>query len=414
MPLPTDLGSPNIPSDPELLRDFVTESSDRLCAIEHLIADALSGSSSITPETVNEIFRGIHSIKGVAGILGLSTVTDLAHRIENVLDQIRHQDPESAPDVMVLVWRAIEELHRIIGNVVKTESSSLHGLLQQLDAICATVEEVDAPHHPNPRDSHAAAAAAIMGERSTRISVADLDWLSSVIRDLPQARDELLTELRAVAPAKSIAAAARINLLVGDLQHAVEQMRLVPLQRAFQALPRVVDDLCRRFGKKCRVTFSGESLEVDKTIIEALSDPLVHLLRNALDHGIESPVDRVRQDKNMEGSVIVAAEIRQNELQIRVSDDGKGIDPAQVLQTAIHRQFITSEKAGQLSREEAIQLIFWPGFSTANKVTEVSGRGVGMDVVCSNIQLLGGSVGIESQPGKGTIVLITLPLDARS
>ncbi|HPU23651.1 MAG TPA: chemotaxis protein CheA [Candidatus Kapabacteria bacterium] len=203
---------------------------------------------------------------------------------------------------------------------------------------------------------------------------------------------------------------AQIDFVTSEIQAAVMRMRMVPIGKLYQKAPRIVRDLSKEFGKNINLVVKGEETEIDRGIIEELNDPLVHMIRNSCDHGIEPPEERIRIGKPEFGTITLDADQEGNNIVLRISDDGRGMDPEKLKAKALEKGIITHEQAAQMSAREAFQLIFAPGFSTAAKVTAVSGRGVGMDVVRSNIQNLKGMIDIESEVGKGTTFIIKLPL----
>jgi two-component system chemotaxis sensor kinase CheA len=203
---------------------------------------------------------------------------------------------------------------------------------------------------------------------------------------------------------------SQIDFITSEIQASVMRMRMIPIGKLFQKAPRIVRDLAKQFNKKIQLIMEGEETEIDKGIIDELSDPLVHMLRNACDHGIESPEERIKLGKPEVGTVYLGAEQEGNNIVIKISDDGRGIDPEKVKAKAIEKGLITVEEAQQMTDREAYQLIFLPGFSTAQIISNVSGRGVGMDVVRTNILKLKGMIDIESEKGIGTTFIIKLPL----
>lgn len=203
---------------------------------------------------------------------------------------------------------------------------------------------------------------------------------------------------------------AAIDFVTSEIQSAVMRMRMVPIGKLYQKAPRIVRDLSREFNKKIKLELEGEETEIDRGIIEELNDPLVHMIRNSCDHGVESPEDRIKSGKPEQGIIKLEADQEGNNIVLKISDDGKGMDPEKLKEKSIEKGIITDEQAKNMSDREAFQLIFAPGFSTAKKVSSVSGRGVGMDVVRTNIQKLKGMVEIESQLGKGSTFIIKLPL----
>ncbi len=205
-------------------------------------------------------------------------------------------------------------------------------------------------------------------------------------------------------------AISQLNRVTTDLQTAVIKTRMQPIKKVLGKFPRMVRDLSRKMGKSLRLELAGEETELDKSVIEEIGDPLVHIIRNSIDHGIEMPDDRVAQGKDPEGVVRISAYQEGNSIVIEISDDGRGIDPEKIRRKAVEKGIITEADAMRLTDSEAVNIIFMPGFSTAEKVTDVSGRGVGMDVVRTNINKINGSVEIATQKGVGSTFTIRLPL----
>jgi len=205
-------------------------------------------------------------------------------------------------------------------------------------------------------------------------------------------------------------AASNLDRTASDLQVAVMKLRMQPIKKVFSKFPRIVRDLSRKLGKKVNLIIEGEDTELDRSIIDKLEDPLIHLVRNALDHGIPSPEERMKKGKPEVGTVKLFAYHEGDHIVVGIEDDGKGMDPEAIKRKPIEKGLISSEQAGQLTDREAFELIFMPGFSTAEKVSEVSGRGVGMDVVANTIRSLRGTIEIDSGPGRGTKMLLKLPL----
>jgi two-component system chemotaxis sensor kinase CheA len=255
-------------------------------------------------------------------------------------------------------------------------------------------------------------------EQTIRVDVKRLDQLMNLIGELVLAKNRLikiyndveeryegekfLEELNQVV--------SSISIVTTDLQIAVMKTRMLPIGKVFNKFPRLVRDLARELGKKVKLIIEGEETELDKSIIEEIGDPLVHMIRNAVDHGIEPPEERVKKGKPEEGTIWLKAYNEGNMIVIEIKDDGRGMDPEKLKQKAIEKGIITPQEAENMSDKEAFMLIFKPGFSTAEKVTNVSGRGVGMDVVKTNIEKLNGIIEIDSVPGKGTTIKLKIPL----
>jgi len=262
------------------------------------------------------------------------------------------------------------------------------------------------------------AAAEARGERTVRISVARVATLMNLVGELITDRNRLLQiEQRLHSEygrSESVSAlgemTTHVDRVVDQLQEEVMRARMVPIAQLFSKFPRIVRDVARISGKEVNFIIEGEATELDRTLIESIGDPLIHLLRNAVDHGLESPADRRAAGKPAAGTVRLTAAHEEGHIVITVSDDGRGIDPARIRQSALKRGIVTEEELAQLDDDQVIDLIFRPSLSTAERVSELSGRGVGLDVVRTNVEKLSGSVVVESELGRGTTFQVTLPL----
>ena len=266
--------------------------------------------------------------------------------------------------------------------------------------------QVAAGSSPHP----AAEAHSGLAETSIRVSVNLLDQLMNLAGELVLSRNQLLQTISSGAVHEAEAVGQRIDLVTSELQGAIMLTRMQPIGNVLGKFPRVVRDLAKKLGKEVELTLIGKEVELDKTIIEAISDPLTHLVRNSVDHGIESPEQRRAQGKDPRGTVVLKAYHAAGQVVIEISDDGRGIDGDQLTTVAVTKGLISADQAKLMSAKERINLILLPGFSTAPKVTDVSGRGVGMDVVKTNLDQLGGTIEIDSVVGKGTSISIKLPL----
>ncbi len=255
-------------------------------------------------------------------------------------------------------------------------------------------------------------------DTSIRVDVARLDDLLNIVSELVLGRNRLSQlnsefglEFEGTKYSRDLSEATRqIDLMTNELQLVVMKTRMVKIGKIFNRFPRLVRDLSKEMNKEVNLIIHGEETELDKTLIEEINDPLVHLIRNSVDHGVESPEDREKANKPRKGNIILSAEHEGNNIIISIEDDGKGIDPKKITEAAIKKGILTEEKAQELTNRDAYNLIFQPGFSTAKKVSNVSGRGVGMDVVRTNVLKLRGMIKVDSEVGKGTKIQISLPL----
>ena len=544
----------------ELVTDFVTESREHLGHVESDLL-SLESKGEASAETVNRVFRAVHSVKGVAGFLGFDHINRLAHALESVLDLVRKDRLEMSGPLADALLASTDRLRELIENVNDSNTLSIDEALVRLqgylepptakpaagppvreihlapdewllelsvvvptlaaglgilsdgvaDAIgrlgrvehgaadlCARLgaeadrqpvlvslattllpeavraslrlEEpevrvvrrplqaaaTNAPtaspgvdtaapvaplaHAPvvpktEPESLSGQAAAAHESRvpppdkgraetparrseatapdaqhESIRVAVPLLDRLMNLSGELVLGRNQLL-QARSVGNEKGLTdAASRLNQVVSEMQEAIMQTRMQPIGSLFSRFPRVVRDLSGKLGERCRLDIQGKDVDLDRSILEALSDPLTHLVRNAVDHGMETTDQRRTAGKEPEGVVCLTAAQQGGNVRIEISDDGRGIDANRLKGKAVEKGVITAESARTMSEREAVHLIFAPGFSTAEKVTDVSGRGVGMDVVRSNIERLGGHVDVVTVLGRGTTIAITIPL----
>ena len=259
------------------------------------------------------------------------------------------------------------------------------------------------------RSTDKAPSTSATGDTNIRVSVSVLDSLMNLAGELVLARNQLLQTVGSSDGGLN-SVAARLDQVTSELQEAIMQTRMQAVGTVFNKFPRVVRDLSNQLGKQCQLLLEGEDVELDKSVIEAISDPLTHLIRNAVDHGIEFPETRTKAGKPAAGTIVLRAFHQAGKVNIAISDDGAGINVAKLREKAIALGIVRPEQAANMSDREAMRLLFHPGFSLAEKVTEVSGRGVGMDVVKTNIEKLGGAVGIDTEVGRGTTINVRLPL----
>jgi two-component system, chemotaxis family, sensor kinase CheA len=489
---------------------FLAESREHLSACNQLLLEWERNAAS--PEPVAGLFRAVHTVKGMAATMGYGRVADLAHRMENLLDQLRRSGNPPTDATIQLLFRATDALEKAISLAVagREREADLVTVLSDIDragggagggarqppkeqpAAPALVADVpgsgrlvsvtirpEAPlkggramlvvrkaqslgtiHRMQPPlatfesddfdgrftfelDTKASATAieaavqsvgdvervtvgggAEEGEvtpaesvvgggrgRHIRVDLRRLDTLMDLIGELVTARGRL-NELAArwVGQDPQIdEVAIQVSRLSADLQNEIIQARMTPVWQVFDRFPRLVRDVARQLGKQIAFRVEGKEIELDRAILDELGDPLVHLLRNAVDHGIEPPAERTRHKKNPEGEVVLAAVRERSSVAISISDDGRGIDRVRILEKA-KRDGVVGPHVESLSDDQLLRVLARPGFSTAEAVTSVSGRGVGIDVAMTRIRTLGGSIEIRTEPGKGTAFVLWLPV----
>ncbi|MDZ4048633.1 MAG: chemotaxis protein CheA [Limnobacter sp.] len=286
------------------------------------------------------------------------------------------------------------------------------------EAIARQAAAAVRPKAPPPKAKAAQPAAAVQKENTIRVDTARFDQILNLSGEIGLTKNRLNCLFQAFASGasneeliKSLdTVVGQLDMLVSDLQSAVMKARMQPVGRVFQKYSRLARDVSRQLGKDVELVIEGAETEVDKSILEELNDPLIHLVRNAVDHGIETITDRTACGKNPKGIVNLSARQTGDHIVIEIQDDGRGMRPEIIREKAVEKGLISAEEAGQLSVQESLQLIFLPGFSTKDQISDISGRGVGMDVVKTNIQRLNGRIEIQSEPGHGSTITILLPL----
>ncbi len=399
----------------DILKEFLTESGENLDHVERDLV-ALEETPD-SPALIAAIFRNIHTIKGSSGFLGLPRLEALAHGGESLLSSLREGRLRLDAAITDGLLRLVDALHRMLAHLGEhgTETSENFDALAAELARLATATPakvgpgpatpaVETPP-PDPGPTSASPA-----EGNIRVDVGLLDRLMNLVGELVLARNQI-NQLTATADdARIVAAAQRLGNVTTELQGEVMKTRLQPIGNVFGKFPRIVRDLAQELGKRVRLDLEGGETELDRSILEAIKDPLTHVVRNAVDHGIETPERRLAAGKPAEGVLAMRAFHEAGQVIVEIRDDGRGIDAGRVKAKALERGLLSAEQAARLSDDEACQLVFHPGLSTAERVTNISGRGVGMDVVRTNIERIGGAIDLRSEPGRGAHLRITIPL----
>ena len=406
----------------EIVAEFLVESYESL---DRLDRDLLAlERDPHSREVLASIFRTMHTIKGTCGFLGFAKLERIAHAAESLLAGLRDGSLSITPqtagvllatgDVMRLILRQIE--------ATGTDGEDDHdGLVEDLGRLRGAPPGVSpavppapgAQPEPQPVRSgpdRSVGLRSAVTETTVRVDVNVLDRLMTLVGELVLARNQLAALASDRADPSLASATQSVDRITAELQEGVTKTRLQPIRTAWATLPRVARDLAVALDKRVRIETDGDDTELDRSIIEAIKDPLTHIVRNAVDHGIEGPEARVAAGKAEEGAVIVRAYHEGGQVTIEVADDGAGIDLNAVRTKAVELASVTPEQAKRMSEREALDLLFLPGLSTADEVTTVSGRGVGMDVVRTNIERIGGSIDLSSRRGEGTIFKIRIPL----
>ncbi len=429
------------PEMKEIVDSFIVESKEILEKLDLNLIELENKPND--SNLLNDVFRSFHTIKGTSGFLGLDKLTQVTHRCEDILNKLRKGEAVLNRELMDGILVAFDKIKELLASIetnfneevpIDETVDLLSSLLDKLENKIGSPDEktIDVipeekkelktiePQSAQPKvvKELASLSAAKKVDNSIRVDVERLDELLNIASELvlgrnrlAQVNSEVALDYEGTKMSRDLADAAKqIDLMTNELQLVVMKTRMVKIGKVFNRFPRVVRDLARETEKEVNLIIKGEDTELDKTLIEEINDPLVHLIRNSLDHGIESPERRKEIGKNPVGTVILSAEQEGNQIIITIEDDGKGIDPDFIKDKAIQKGLITKEKAKELTRQESYNLIFLPGFSTAEVVTNVSGRGVGMDVVKTNVTKLRGIISIESIVNKGTKIIVKLPL----
>lgn len=405
----------------EFIQDFIDEAGSHIEQIEsHLIKLA---SNLNDQELVNQLFRSVHSIKGTAGFFGLDNIVKLSHSMESLFGAVRSEKVQLDDLSIDALLEANDCLGTMVKDPVNSHKIDISHYIHTLDAILSEESPGDKTEaagtvHDNPVPSHDSNqdikgnVPAVSGEDSIRVSIGLLNDLMNLTSELVLGRNQLLRGLEGhrkhVEGLDPIL--QNIDSITTQLQERVMQTRMQPLGNVFNKFPRIIRDLSRQLGKEIRLEMEGTQVELDKSIIEALADPLTHLIRNAADHGIEKPQDREDAGKSREGLVKISAFQEGGYVSILVADDGAGIDVELLKARILQKGLKTQEELSLMDEKEILGQIMQPGFSTASSVTDLSGRGVGMDVVRTNIEKMGGSIEIDSQAGGGTTFKLNLPM----
>ncbi len=452
----------------DLTREFLIESQEGLDRMERCLTELEERPQD--KELLGEIFRSVHTIKGTTGFLGFKRLEKLAHAGESLLGLLRDGKIAAGATLITALLQLLDGLRELLKTIEAKDSegdgddSALIARLEELQApaqnakarnaaaapaareaaavkasiaiaqpaptVAKPVRAPAAPPTPAPThiETHApepakaAADAAVLtpaeasksraqgtaSESTLRVDVALLNRMMNLVGELVLTRNQVL-QATAADPNMTLLS-RRLDMVTADLRESVMKARMQPVSNVFSKMPRLVRDLTHALGRRARLQMEGQETELDKSLLEAIKDPLTHAVRNALDHGIEPPATREAAGKDPEGTLTLRAAQEGSHVVIEVSDDGAGLAVEKIRGKAIERGLLTAERAAQLGERDLLQLVFLPGFSTAAAVTNVSGRGVGMDVVRTNVEKIGGKVEIDSRLGKGATLRMRIPL----
>jgi len=434
-------------SEIEIVKDFLVESSENLDRLDRDLVGLEKNPED--KQALAGVFRTIHTIKGTCGFLGFNKLEKVAHVGENLLTRLRDGELTLNPEITTALLGMVDAVRQMLKEIEVTgqdgevDYPELRETLTQLQSIGESVGAtrfVPAPVNPKPlrieevaiplpaavEEASPVAAAPLskaepaqqiletkvrdLAPETIRVGVNLLDKLMTLVGEFVLARNQLLQLANSLEDTGLQAVSQRLNLIATELQEEVMKTRMQPIGNIWAQFPRTVRDVALGCGKEVEIEMVGKETELDKTIIEAIKDPLTHLVRNSVDHGIELPEARLKAGKARTGHLTLRAFHEGGQVNIEISDDGAGLSAERIRKKAVERGIITADQGARMSEREILNLIFLPGFSTADKVTNVSGRGVGMDVVKTNVEKISGLVDLQSTPGRGTTVRVKIPL----
>jgi two-component system, chemotaxis family, sensor kinase CheA len=400
---------------------FISESMEHLHTMNELIVCLEKENGD--REKIDSLFRAAHSIKGMAASMGYGGIAELAHSLEDLMARVRKGLLTFDAGVTDLLLEGTDSLESMILDVAQgtgddRDMAELMGRISGYDP-SVSVAPADSPLSVNPAGTPPAVSKhngqgvrQKPGEsgQTVRVRTEILDHLINTTGELITNKHRLLTIGSEIGSARLDEALAELVKLLRELYNGVINVRMMPFATVSDRFPRMVRDLAKKSGKNVAFVVDGEDIELDRGILEELADPLIHIIRNAIDHGLEGGEERLASGKPAEGLVRLSVSREKDRIVICVEDDGRGMDPAKLLASAIEKGFLDPVKAAELTTREALLLVCIPGFSTAREVSDVSGRGVGMDAVNSTMQSLAGSLAIESEAGRGSRMILKLPL----
>lgn len=420
----------------EFISEFIIETQEGLTSLDTALVTFSEHPND--KSLLDKIFRTLHTIKGTCGFLGLSRLEKLAHIAETLLDSFRKEVRTATPEDVDLVLKALDQIRFLVDTISQSgkepegEDAGLIASIQaaidgapapsaisphpsevQTAPILTESVEVDQPAAPVSETTPATQPAAQAPDQSSqflRIHVDRLEEMLAMVSELVLTRNQLSQVTRSFESERLDEPMQRLNSVVSELQDSVMKARMQPIGNAWAKFPRIIHDISRETGKSIQLVMIGEDTDVDRQVLEYIKDPLMHMIRNSADHGIELPQDRRAAGKSESGKITLSACHERGYVVIEIKDDGKGLATDRIKQTAIKRGIATEEQLALQSERQILSYIFAPGFSTAEKVTAISGRGVGMDVVRTNIERIGGTIDLESTVGKGTRFIIRIPL----
>jgi two-component system, chemotaxis family, sensor kinase CheA len=411
--------------DEEDIKAFLIESYENLELIEHSILNLEQ--ASIDQEILNQIYRALHSIKGNCGFLPFPKLEAIAHAGESLLGALRDGETVITQKITTILLQTVDGIRQLLGTIEATSNegeADFSTLIQTLNEKSFTSRDLankyleqnleqnltvkqNGAFHADQTNS---AINSVITESTIRVDIGLLDRVMNLVGELVLTRNQVIQLSTALQNSTLTKTCQRLDLVTSELQTGIIKTRMQPINTIWRNFPRLVRDLAIACDKQVHLELEGADTELDRSILEAIKDPLTHLLRNCIDHGIESPAIRSHQGKSPQGYLCLRAFYESGKVNLEISDDGSGIDPEALKQRAQQLQLINAAQAESMSESEALNLMFMPGFSTAEKITNLSGRGMGMDVVRRNLEAINGTIDLQSQLGQGTTFRLKIPL----
>ena len=405
---------------PDIAADFLVEAGEILERLGEQLVQLEQAADD--RGLLNAVFRGFHTIKGGAGFLSLTPMVELCHALEDAFDKARDGKILLDDDAFDYAQRCLDTLTGQMaalgaGQVLEAADPALIAAIKAWASGQAATRPAKAVA-PKPATAAMSKPASGTGfsktggdtEQTVRVDTKRLDAIVNLTGELVIARNRLKVLREKFKDEDLHRAVTALDHATARLQGSVMRTHMQPVSRVFQRFPKMARDVARQLDKQVELTLEGAETELDRNLVEALADPLVHLVRNAIDHGIERPAVRQAAGKNPMGQVVLSARQEGDSVAIEIRDDGAGMDPERLRAKAVEKGLLTPDAAARLASEDCFLLIFMPGFSTKQEVTDISGRGVGMDVVQSTIRELSGQIQIHSEPGQGSRFTIRVPL----
>jgi len=426
-----------IPITDEMVKQFVQEAESGFEKIEEIML--IIEKFGFDQKLLDDAYRTIHSFKGNCGFMNYKDLEKISHKIETVFDAMKNKEVPTVEENVSILINVIDIIRGTVQQIRKDGSHQVQGcpaILELIDTVippslgkdgesekpAVKVENQKLPEKAEPeaipeqevakKSDKGAEDNAIVSktiQTDIRVNLQKVDTVINLVGEL-MIVSQMITGNTEGGTDKNNRSSRQLNSLITELQDVAMSIRMIPLAGSFRKMVRLVRDLSKKSGKKVQFETRGEDTELDKTVVEQISDPLVHLVRNAIDHGIEPTDERLANGKSGTGKLVIEAKYEGNEVWINIIDDGRGLSREKILKKGIERNLVTAEEAKEWSDSRVFKLIFEPGFSTAEKVTSVSGRGVGMDVVKKNIEKVKGHVDIKSIAGQGSTLGLRIPL----